>query len=243
MKDACQAGLLGGGGVGFLFASGLARPWTDRAAALRGCPGSPSGAWVLLASRWPRSGDAAPQAVPATRRPASRPAASKTRVVAASAPPIGPPRHHQCAPHLLSTTNVPNGKSWSCTAWQDLCVGVHGGLGLPQAGWRGGGHARGHLRVRALLGGAWRAAHPRTADGTHCRSARSLSVFSWKPVKIRYPTFPAAQPFVYYALRNTQYATMLTANHVIRRAFCASQNTQEAENTQEENTQRKPYCP
>ena len=56
-------------------------------------------------------------------------------------------------------------------------------------------------------------------------------------------TQPCSQPVVYYAIRNTQYATMLTANHVIRRAFCASQNTQEADNTQENNTQRKPYCP
>ena len=30
-----------------------------------------------------------------------------------------------------------------------VCVGVHGGLGLPEAGSRSGGRARGHLRVCA----------------------------------------------------------------------------------------------
>ena len=158
MKDAREAGLLGGGGVGFLLASGRARPWTDRAAALRGCPGSPSGAWVLLASRWPRSGAAASCATScASDEAASEPTGGgKARVVAASAPPIGPPRHHHAHPICIQPPMCPMENPGLAPLGRIcvfVCVGVHGGLGLPEAGSRSGGRARGHLRVRALLGG------------------------------------------------------------------------------------------
>ena len=54
-----------------------------------------------------------------------------------------------------------------------VCVGVHGGLAFPEAGSRSGGRARGHLRVRALLGGAWRGQRTRSEDGRRC-AAREL---------------------------------------------------------------------
>ena len=70
-------------------------------------------------------------------------------------------------------------------------------------------------------------------------TASSIYALCNAPQNVQYAirsTPPCSQPVVYYAIRNTQYATMLTANHVIRRAF-VPQNTQEADNTQ-----RKPYC-
>lgn len=64
--------------------------------------------------------------------------------------------------HLHSTTNVPNGRSWSCTAWQDLCVGVRL-AGLPGGGfeeWRARAWPFACARAagRRARGGA---AHPR----------------------------------------------------------------------------------
>ena len=89
----------------------------------------------------------------------------KARVVAASAPPIGRlgttmrtpfAFNHQCA----------QWESWSCTAWQDLCVGVHGGLGLG-GGFGGVADARVAICVRALLGGAWRGSAPEDGGRGH----------------------------------------------------------------------------
>ena len=179
VKDACQAGLLGGGGVGF-FASGLAKPWTDRAAALRGCPGSPSGAWVLPASRWPRSGAAAaPQAVPARGgRRADRRRQSPSR--SCVRPPVGPPRHTNAHPICIQPPMCPmeNPGLAQLAGYVCLCGWVCMAALTSRRQVRGVEGARVAISVRALLGGAEGSA--RTADATHCRSARKL-VFLGSP--------------------------------------------------------------
>ena len=188
VKDECAAGLLGGGGVGF-----CQRPCktVDR-------PGgrAPRLPWLAEWSMGPACQSLAKiwsccAASCASDEAASEPTGGvKARVVAASVPPIGPPRHHQCAPHLHSTTNVPNGKSWSCSALQDMCVcvcvGVRGGLGLPGGGLE-------EWRTRAWPFACARAAGRRVAgqrtrgeDGRGCAAREPHKQKTWAASAPRY---------------------------------------------------------
>ena len=119
VKDACKVGLLGGGGVGRL------------PAALRDCgqtgPGgrAPRLPWLAEWSMGPACQSLTKiwsccAASCASDEAASEPTGGvKARVVAASAPPIGPPRHHHAHPFAFNH-QCAQGESWSCTAWQDV---------------------------------------------------------------------------------------------------------------------------
>ena len=134
----------------------------DRAAALRGCPGSPSGAWVLPASRWPRSGAAASCAASCgSDEAAGEPTGGvKARVVAASAPPIGPPRHHHAHPFAFNH-HVPNGNPGLAPLGRTSCLCATGwppGGGFEEWGVRAWPFACARAARRRARGGA---AHPR----------------------------------------------------------------------------------
>ena len=78
--------------------------------------------------------------------------------------PIRPPRHHHAHPFGFSH-HVPNGKSWSCTAWQDV-------LSVCVAAWPPAGGLE-EWRARAWPFACARAAGRRACGGQRTRGRRT----------------------------------------------------------------------
>ena len=206
VKDARAAGLLGGGGVGLLPAALQNRGqtgWPRFAVAL--ARRVEHGSCLPVADQDLELLQAAPQAVPATRRPASRPAASKPESWLRPLHPSGRLGTTNAHPICIQPPMCPMenpGLAPLCRICVFVWVGVHGGLASRRrVGGVAGARVAICVRARcwAARGGA---AHPRTADedtllqlaGRAVQDARwNLSDAGKKPERI-FVTQPSPQP-------------------------------------------------